>query len=213
LRERLSSLITENKNLYTRLQRQKQLINRCELRVKTLKEIVNRLMQDWDARQKNSRLEAINEKRTRQSLSSTDFLKVSRSRKTRTSKESRSTFIRSNQSQTSTTTSSYVDFDSYKIARFRLVNVTITKEIETTEIISTSENDSIAELITNSKMIQIVVSFAEIIFESTNAACMLIFDYDLEFIDNAVKNMTSWFEEANIVSASFRRYMNARNEH
>jgi hypothetical protein len=213
LRERLSSLITENRNLYTRLQRQKQLINRCELRVKTLEEIVNRLMQDWDARQKNNRFETINEKRTRQSLSSTDFLKVFRSRKIRTSKEFRSTFTRSNQSQTSTTTSSYVDFDSYKIAKFRLVNVTITKKIETTEIISTSKNDSIAKLITNSEVIQIVMSFAEIISESTNAACMLILDYDFEFIDNAVKNMTNWLEEANIVSASFKKYMNVRNEH
>ncbi len=170
-------------------------------------------MQDWDAKQKNSKFETINEKRTRLSLLSTDFLKMFKSRKIRTSKESRSTFTRSNQFQTSTTTSSYVDFDSYKIARFRFVNVTITKEIETTEIISTSENDSIAELITNSEVIQIVVSFAEIISESTNAACMLIFDYDFEFIDNAMKNMTSWLEEVNIVSASFKKYMNVRNEH
>jgi hypothetical protein len=213
LKERLSNLITKNRNLYTRLQRQKQLINKCELRMKILEKIVNRLMQDWNARQKNNKLEAINEKRTKQSLSSTNFLKVSRSRKIRTFKKSRSTFIRSNQFQTSTTTSSYVDFDSYKIARFRFVNVTITKKIETTEIISISKNDSIAKLITNSKMIQIVMNFAKIISENTNAACMLILDYDFEFIDNAMKDMTNWLEEVNIVSASFKKYMNARNEH
>ncbi len=48
--------------------------------MKILEEIVNRLMQDLNAREKNSRLEMINAKKTRQLLSSTDLFKVSRSR-------------------------------------------------------------------------------------------------------------------------------------
>jgi hypothetical protein len=160
-------------------------------------------MQDWNTRQKNNKFEAINEKRTKQSLSSTDLLKMSKSRKIRTFKESRSIFTHSNQSQTSTTTSSYVDFESYKIAKFRFVNVTIMKKVERTKIISSSKNDSIAELITNSEVIQIEMNSTKIIFESTNTACILIFNYDFEFTDNTMKNMTKWFEEVNIVFAFF----------